>query len=85
LDPGSATAHPTATQTFQALCLLARLHHIAAQPEALLHQLGISPREAASGSQLLQAAKLLGLKAKAVNSTANQLQQTPLPALAFMN
>jgi subfamily B ATP-binding cassette protein HlyB/CyaB len=34
---------------------------------------------------LLQAAKLLGLKAKAVNSTANELQQTPLPALAFMN
>ena len=81
----SAGHSPTAAQTFQALCLLARLHHIAAQPEALLHQLGLSPRERASTSDLLQAAKLIGLKAKAVRSTVAQLAQTPLPALALMN
>ena len=84
-EPRTASAQPTAGKSFQALCLLARLHHVAAQPEALLHQLGLGPRERASTDHLLQAAKLLGLKAKAVNSTANELQQTPLPALAFMN
>jgi ATP-binding cassette, subfamily B, bacterial HlyB/CyaB len=85
LEPGAPSKPPTTAQTFQALCLLARLHHVAAQPEALLHQLGLSAHESAQSAHLLQAAKLLGLKAKAVRSSVAQLPQTPLPALAFMN
>jgi ATP-binding cassette, subfamily B, bacterial HlyB/CyaB len=82
----STTAQrPTAQDAFQALCLLARMHQIAAQPETLLHQLGVSLRTRANSTLLLQGAKHLGLKAKVVRTTSDRLEQTPLPALAMMN
>jgi ATP-binding cassette, subfamily B, bacterial HlyB/CyaB len=73
----SAAVHPLAM-----LCLLARLHHIAADPETLAHQLGISPNEAIQHKDLLLASKHLGLKAKISRSTPDRLSLAALPALA---
>ncbi len=68
----------------QALAVIARLHHVAADPAALLHQLGKSASEALSRDDLLLCAKQLGLKAKASRSSIERLALTPLPALALM-
>jgi len=64
------------------LCLLARLHHIAVEPASLAHQLGISPSEAISHTDLLRAAKHLGLKSKISRTTPERLNMAALPALA---
>jgi len=64
------------------LCLLARLHHIAAEPASLAHQLGIPPSEAISHTDLLRAAKHLGLKSKISRTTPERLNMAALPALA---
>ena len=32
------------------LCLIARLHHVAADPDTLAHQLGLPPAQAAGGT-----------------------------------
>ena len=80
----SQQANPPIRSMFAALCMLARMHQIAAEPEVLLHQLGVSPRDKPSSSLLLQAAKYIGLKAKVVRSTADRLRHVPLPALAVM-
>jgi subfamily B ATP-binding cassette protein HlyB/CyaB len=68
----------------QALCAIARLHQIAADPATLAHQLGWSANEALQIEDLLLAAKHLGLKAKRSRTTADRLALTPLPALAVM-
>ncbi|WKB55158.1 type I secretion system permease/ATPase [Eleftheria terrae] len=68
----------------QALCLIARLHHVAADPAALLHQLGKAPSETLSTQDLLLAAKHLGLKAKLSRTTAERLPLAALPALALL-
>ncbi|MEO8080327.1 MAG: type I secretion system permease/ATPase [Caldimonas sp.] len=68
----------------QALVLLARLHHIAADPETLAHALGKSSAEPVTLDDVLLAAKHLGLKAKLTRSTPERLTLTPLPALALM-
>jgi ATP-binding cassette, subfamily B, bacterial HlyB/CyaB len=67
-----------------ALCLIARLHHVASEPEALRHQLGRTASEPISGDDLLFAAKHLGLKAKRSTSSADRLNLVPLPALALL-
>jgi ATP-binding cassette, subfamily B, bacterial HlyB/CyaB len=67
-----------------ALCLIARLHQVAAEPEALRHQLGKAPSESINIEDLLFAAKHLGLKAKRSTSSAERLNLVPLPALALM-
>ncbi|WP_372659437.1 cysteine peptidase family C39 domain-containing protein, partial [Hydrogenophaga sp.] len=64
--------------------MVARLHHLAADPATLAHQLGFLPSEALTSDDLLRAAKHLGLKAKLSRSTPQRLQLTPLPALAVM-
>ena len=66
------------------LCLIARLHQVAAEPAALLHQLGKSPSEPLTPQDLLLAAKHLGLKAKRSPTSLDRLSLTPLPALALM-
>lgn len=43
---------------------MARLHHIAAEPEALMHELGLTPSQAVATDDLLRAAQELCLKAK---------------------
>jgi subfamily B ATP-binding cassette protein HlyB/CyaB len=67
-----------------ALCAIARLHQIAADPAALAHQLGLPASQPTEQSDLLAAARLLGLKAKLVATKPARLPLTPLPALAFL-
>jgi ATP-binding cassette, subfamily B, bacterial HlyB/CyaB len=67
-----------------ALCTVARLHQVAADPETLLHRLGLAPSEPLDIDDLLRAAHLLGLKAKRIRSRIDRLAHTPLPALALM-
>ncbi|WP_295636941.1 type I secretion system permease/ATPase [uncultured Methylibium sp.] len=67
-----------------ALCLLARLHRVAADPMALTHQLGKSVNASWSATELVLAAKHLGLKAKLSRTGAERLVLTPLPALALL-
>ena len=71
-----------AHQPWRALCLLARLHHIAADPDTLVHERGLSTRAAVSDDELLGAAMQLGLKAKLSRTLAERLALAPLPALA---
>jgi ATP-binding cassette, subfamily B, bacterial HlyB/CyaB len=67
-----------------ALCTVARLHQVAADPETLRHRLGLAPNEPLDVDDLLRAAQLLGLRAKRIRSRIERLVQTPLPALALM-
>ncbi|MBO9748283.1 type I secretion system permease/ATPase [Xanthomonas phaseoli pv. dieffenbachiae] len=71
-------------QALQSLCLIARLHQVAADPAALAHQLGLSPSEPVDVPDLLRAAKSLGLKARKVSCGVERLALTPLPALALV-
>jgi len=48
-----------APSALQSLCLMARLHHIAAEPVHLVHQLGWPPSHTPSTDDLLLAAKHL--------------------------
>ncbi|MFM9927910.1 hypothetical protein VLK31_33420, partial [Variovorax sp. H27-G14] len=50
----------------------------------LAHQLGLAPSEPITTATLLQAARQLGLKAKASRTTPERLSLTPLPALAVL-
>jgi ATP-binding cassette, subfamily B, bacterial HlyB/CyaB len=74
---GDATAMP-----LQALCILARLHQISAEPESLIHDLGLTPSQAVGTQDLLRAAQHLGLKAKLTRTSVDRLPLSPLPALA---
>ena len=67
-----------------ALCLIARLHHVAADPAALRHQLAKAPSDAIHVDDLLLAARHLGLKAKHSRTDAARLHLATLPALALM-
>jgi len=67
-----------------ALCLIARLHQVAADPAHLAHQLGWAPSHRLSVTDLLLAAKHLGLKAKLTRTSADRLPLSPLPALAVL-
>ncbi len=69
---------------FEALCLLARLHHTAADPQSLRHQLGKSPSEPTTSSDLLLAARHLSLKARHAKKTIDGLARMPLPTLVIM-
>jgi len=71
--------------TLAALCTIGRLHHIAAEPASLVHQLGLSESDPIRTEDLLRGAKLLGLKAKLSQSTCERLPLNPLPALALMH
>ncbi|MHC8301730.1 type I secretion system permease/ATPase [Pseudomonas sp. ZS1P83] len=66
-----------------AVCLvvLARFHNIAASVEQLRYQLSSSV-QLLSQSELLLAARKLGLKSKLVQTTISRLDRTPLPAIA---
>src|SRR6476660_920825 len=68
--------------SLRSLCLIARLHHVAADPAHLAHQLGWSPTHVADAQDLLLAARQLGLKAKRSRSSAERLTLVSLPALA---
>lgn len=69
-----------------ALYLVARLHQVGtADPVHLAHQPGWPPNHQASPTDLLQAAKHLGLKAKLSRSNLDRLALVPLPALALLS
>ncbi|MBI2733426.1 MAG: hypothetical protein HYX44_09050, partial [Aquabacterium sp.] len=55
--PPEPASSPQPPQPWKALCLLARLHHIAADPESLVHARGLSPSVPATDDELLGAAK----------------------------
>jgi ATP-binding cassette, subfamily B, bacterial HlyB/CyaB len=80
----AAQAPRIPSEALQALCLIARLHHIAAEPSHLAHQLGWPPSHQPEVDDLLTAAKHLGLKAKLSRSSADRMSIAPLPALAVM-
>ena len=64
------------------LVMLARFHGVAADPDQLAHDFRESGRQL-DVSQILLAAKQLGLKARKVRTDLSRLPQTPLPALAI--
>ena len=68
--------------TLYALTLLARLHHITCDPNALSHDLGLSPHAELTDAELLLAAKKLGLKSKLSSTSPDRLNLAALPALA---
>ncbi|SHN14587.1 type I secretion system permease/ATPase [Rhizobacter sp. OV335] len=87
--PGDGDALPPPTpgpaSGLQALCLVARLHHVAADPAQLAHQLGWQPGHAPDVTDLLLAAQQLGLKARLSRSSPERLNLAPLPALALLD
>ncbi|KAF1052975.1 MAG: Toxin RTX-I translocation ATP-binding protein [Stenotrophomonas maltophilia] len=80
-------AEPTAVDTstldsaLACLVMLARFHHVAASPEQLAHEYS-APGRTFGKTELLLAAKGLGLKARCVNSSIPRLAKVPLPAIA---
>lgn len=64
------------------LVMLARFHGVAADPEQLRHRFGEGSRPFGV-TEILLAAKHLGLKAKTVKTDFSRLANTPLPALAI--
>ncbi|MBB3178466.1 type I secretion system permease/ATPase [Variovorax sp. Sphag1AA] len=81
---GTGAVAQKANPALLALCTLARIHQIAADPATLAHQLGLSPGEAIDTSTILRAARHLGLKAKRSRTAVDRLPLTPLPALALL-
>ena len=67
------------------LCVIARLHHVAADPDSLAHQLGIAPTQAVVADDLLLAARHLGLRARLSRAAPDRLPLAVLPALARMS
>ena len=67
-----------------ALCLIARLHHVAADPAHLRHQLGWPDSHQPDVDDLLLAARHLGLKAKRATLRPDALSTVSLPALALL-
>ncbi|HET7528498.1 MAG TPA: cysteine peptidase family C39 domain-containing protein, partial [Burkholderiaceae bacterium] len=66
------------------LCLVARLHHVAAEPEALRHHLSLGPSQPTGIGDVLRAAQHLGLRARRSRSSAERLPLVPLPCLALL-
>ena len=80
----SSAALPTSPEAdtgLACLVMLARFHNVAASPEQLAHELADSGKPFAR-SEILLAAKQLGLKASLTRSNLDRLSQTPLPAIA---
>lgn len=63
------------------LVMLARFHQIASDPEQLAHQFKGSG-ECFGETEILLAAKHIGLQAKPVRTSIDRLDRTPLPAMA---
>jgi ATP-binding cassette, subfamily B, bacterial HlyB/CyaB len=84
-DSGQAAASPARLGSWlQALCAVARVHQIAADPVALAHELALPESHAPTRDDLVRAARHIGLKARPSRTSAHRLPLTPLPALAAM-
>jgi subfamily B ATP-binding cassette protein HlyB/CyaB len=79
--PHATDARPGPDPAFIALALAARVHGLPADAARLHHEYG-NPSAAAGATEILRAARALGLKAREVRSGWEHLQRTPLPALA---
>lgn len=77
-NPGTA---PQPDTGLIGLVMLARFHHVAADPDQLAHEFQVDGRPFDT-TQVLLAAKRLGLKAKLARTDFARLERTPLPALA---
>ena len=75
---------PSSRACLEAVCLIARLHSLAAEPAQLAHELGWPASHAPDLDDVLLAARHLGLKAKRSRSSMQRLGLVPLPALAVM-
>ena len=85
--PATPVSTPTPSSSLRALtalCTIARLHQVAADPATLAHQLGLAPTDSLSTDDLLRACQHLGLKAKLNQTRVERLAVTPLPALALL-
>lgn len=67
------------------LCLVARLHQLACDPDTLRHALGLSPSQRLGPQDLVEAARHLGLKARRTRVALARLAHTPLPALVWLD
>jgi len=83
-EAAGAAAPTCGLAALSSLCLVARLHHVSAEPEALRHQLGLGSSDSLTVSHLLLAGQRIGLKVKHSRSTAERLPLLPLPALALL-
>ena len=83
-EPAAKPSPETGRNSIDALCLIARLHHVAADPAALLHHLAKGASDVIDIDDLLLAAGHLGLKAKRSGTDAKRLHVAALPALALM-
>jgi ATP-binding cassette, subfamily B, bacterial HlyB/CyaB len=81
--PAKPPAGPQETG-LAALCLVARIHQVSAEPAALRHHLGKTASDEVGEADLLIAAAHIGLKAKAITTSVDRLGTLPLPALAVM-
>src|SRR5216684_5802311 len=72
-DPGATD------QGLAALVALLRFHGLGADPEQIRHSFGTN---AIGVSEMLRCAKELGLKARAVTTSWERIERTPLPAIA---
>jgi ATP-binding cassette, subfamily B, bacterial HlyB/CyaB len=80
----ASEARPPSGAALRALCVLAGLHHVAADAIELRHRLGRTASEGITSDDLLLAARELGLKARLAHTNASRLPLTPLPALALL-
>ena len=83
-DSDAPTDGARVASSLAALCLIARLHHVAAEPAQLCHALGWPASHQPNSQDFLLAAKHLGLKATLIRSAPERLTLTPLPALALI-
>ena len=82
-DGRESAERPRVVPGLLGLAMIARYHHIAADPDQLAHEFR-EPGGSFGVPQILLAAKHLGLKASMVRTPIERLAQTPLPALAVM-
>lgn len=82
--PAAGARSSRASEALSALCVIARFHHVAADPAALAHQLGCGTGEAASAALVLRAARHIGLQARLSRASLDRLALTPLPAIALL-
>ena len=65
----------------EGLAMLLRFHGVAIEPQQLRHRLGLGGRSGVT--DILRAARILGLKARRVRTRWERLASTPLPALGL--
>ncbi|WP_083903066.1 type I secretion system permease/ATPase [Azoarcus sp. KH32C] len=82
-SPDSGQSPPPEPDTGLAcLVMLARFHCVTADPDQITHGFK-EPGSPFGATQILLAAKHLGLKAKRIRSDVSRLERTPLPALVL--